>query len=96
LDIQNHHHHCCHGHCGAISTKFLKQDTSQKSSVMKLKAIVSTALLNRFALSFLWLVVDYGQKGYCHGQLDERRLRAIPCCAQAFEFATFWTAVVSI
>jgi hypothetical protein len=41
---------------------------------MKLETIVAMALMNRFALSFLWFVVEYGQKGHCHGQFDERRL----------------------
>jgi hypothetical protein len=41
---------------------------------MKLKKIVAMALPNRFALSFLWFAVEYGQKGNCHGQLDEQGL----------------------
>jgi hypothetical protein len=43
---------------------------------MKSKTIVAMmALINRFALSFLWFVVEYGQKGHRHaGQLDERGL----------------------
>jgi hypothetical protein len=31
-------------------------------------------LINRFALSFLWFVVEYGQKGHGHGQLHEQQL----------------------
>ncbi len=42
---------------------------------MKLEMVVATALINRFTLSVLWFVVEYGQKGHCHGQLDERRLQ---------------------
>jgi hypothetical protein len=52
----------------------LKRDTRQQSTEMKLETIVAMALLNRFTLSFLWSVVEYGPKGHCHGQLDERRL----------------------
>jgi hypothetical protein len=59
---------------GPFSTKSLKQDIRQQSTVMKLERIVAMALINGFALSFLWFVVEYGQKGHCHGQLDERRL----------------------
>jgi hypothetical protein len=71
---QNRHHHFHHGHCWAISIKSLKRDTRQQSTVIKFETIVAMALTNRFALSFLWFVVQYGQKGHCHGQLDERRL----------------------
>jgi hypothetical protein len=42
---------------------------------MKLDTLVHMVLLIRFALSFLWFVVGCGQKGHCHGQLDERRLQ---------------------
>jgi hypothetical protein len=59
---------------------------------MKLETVVAMALISSFALSFLWLVVEYGQKGRCHGQLDERRPQF--CCL--YKFLTFWTADVSI
>jgi hypothetical protein len=42
---------------------------------MKLDTIVAVVILIRFALSVLWFVVECGQKGHCHGQLDERRLQ---------------------
>jgi hypothetical protein len=42
---------------------------------MKLDTIVAIVILIRFSLSFLWFVVEFGQKGHCHGQLDERRLQ---------------------
>jgi hypothetical protein len=45
---------------------------------MKLEKVVVIALISRFALSFLWFAVEYGQKGRCHGQLDERRPQF--CC----------------
>jgi hypothetical protein len=64
-------HWCHHGHCRAISLKLLKSKRSEQSTVMKLNTIVAMVLMSRFALSFLWFVVEYGQKGYCHGQLDE-------------------------
>jgi hypothetical protein len=41
---------------------------------MKLETIVAMALINRFALSFLWFVVEDGQKGHCRGQLNELQL----------------------
>jgi hypothetical protein len=59
---------------------------------MKLETVVAMALIHIFALSFLWFVVEYGQKGCCLGQLDERRPRF--CCSN--KFVTFWIAVVSI
>jgi hypothetical protein len=59
---------------------------------MKLETVVAMALINRFALSFLWFVVEYGQKGHCHGQLDERQPQF--CCLN--KFVTFWSADVSI
>jgi hypothetical protein len=59
---------------GAISSKSIKRDTRQQSRVMIVKTIVATALINRSALSFLWFVVEYGEKDHCHGQLDEQRL----------------------
>jgi hypothetical protein len=59
---------------------------------MKLETVVAMALINRFALSFLWFVVEYGQKGHCHGQLDERRPQF--CCWN--KSVTYWTADVSI
>jgi hypothetical protein len=71
---QNCHYHCHRGHCGAIATKSLKQDTRQQSTVTKLGTIVDAALIKRFVLSFLWFVVEYGQNDHCHGQLDERWL----------------------
>jgi hypothetical protein len=42
---------------------------------MKLDTIVAIVILIRFALSVLWFAVECGQKGQCHGQLDERRLQ---------------------
>jgi hypothetical protein len=42
---------------------------------MKLDKLVTIALFIRFAVSVLWFVVEYGHKGHCHGQLDERRLQ---------------------
>jgi hypothetical protein len=42
---------------------------------MKLDTIVAIVILIRFALSLLWFVVECGQKGHCHGQLDEQRLQ---------------------
>jgi hypothetical protein len=60
---------------------------------MKLKTVVAMALvINRFALLFLWFVVEYGQKGRCHGQLDEQGPQF--CCSN--KFVTFWTADLSI
>jgi hypothetical protein len=92
---QKRHHHCQHGHRGAISTKsFSKQDTRQQSTVMKLKTIVATALINRFALSFLWFVVAYGQKGYCHGQFDEGQPGFLLVVDKLLNLLTFWTADV--
>jgi hypothetical protein len=58
---------------------------------MKLKTIIARALINRFALLFLWFVVEHGQKGYCHGQLN-----LFTCCGPAFELVTFWTVNASI
>ncbi len=40
-----------------------------------LKLVVTIVILIRFALLVLWFVVEYGQKGHCHGQLDEQRLQ---------------------
>jgi hypothetical protein len=51
--------------------QILKTGTRQQSTVMKLEPVVAMALISSFALSFLWFVVEYGQKGRCHGQLDE-------------------------
>jgi hypothetical protein len=59
---------------------------------MKVEPVVAMALINRFVLSFLWFVVEYGQKGHCHGQLDEGR----PRFGCSNKFSTFWTADVSI
>jgi hypothetical protein len=42
---------------------------------MKLDIIVAIVLIDVFELLFLWFVVECGQKGHCHGQLDERGLR---------------------
>jgi hypothetical protein len=42
---------------------------------MKLDKLVTIVLFIRFALSVLWFVVECGQKGHCHGHLDERRLQ---------------------
>jgi hypothetical protein len=47
-------------------TKSLKRDTMQQSTVIKFETIVAMALIHRFALAFLFFVVDYGQKGHCH------------------------------
>jgi hypothetical protein len=43
-------------------------------TVMEHDKLVAMILLIRFALSFLWFVVECGQKGHCHGQLDEPQL----------------------
>jgi hypothetical protein len=50
------------------------KDARQQSAIMKLEIIIAAGLINRSALSFLWFAVEYGQKGHCHGQLNERRL----------------------
>jgi hypothetical protein len=71
---KNCHHHCHHGHCGAISIKLLKEKRRQQFTVMKLGTIVAMVLVKRFASSFLCFVVEYGQNGHCHGQLDEQPL----------------------
>jgi hypothetical protein len=42
---------------------------------MKPDTIVAIVILIRYALSVLWFVVEFGQKGHCHGQLDERRMQ---------------------
>jgi hypothetical protein len=52
-----------------------KRDTRQQSIEMKLDTLVTIVLLIRFALSVLWFVVECGQKGHCHGQLDEQQLQ---------------------
>jgi hypothetical protein len=49
---------------------------------MKLDALVTMPLLIRFALSFLWFVVECGQKGHCHGQLGRATTEIFPCSAQ--------------
>ena len=40
---------------------------------MKLNKLVTVVIIIRFALLVLWFVVECGQKGHCHGELDERR-----------------------
>ncbi len=40
---------------------------------MKLDKVVTVVIIIRFALPVLWFVVECGQKGHCHGELDERR-----------------------
>ncbi len=42
---------------------------------MKLDTLVTIVISISFALLVLWFVVECGQKGHCHGQLDERRLQ---------------------
>ena len=37
-------------------------------------------ILIRFALTFLWFVVECGQKGHGRGQLDERAISVCFCC----------------
>ena len=40
---------------------------------MKLNKVVTVVIIIRFALPVLWFVVECGQNGHCHGELDERR-----------------------
>jgi hypothetical protein len=63
-----------HSHGEPFSTKSYKRDTRQQSTEMKLNTLVTIGLLIRFAFSILWFVVECGQKGHPHGQLDEQQL----------------------
>jgi hypothetical protein len=38
---------------------------------MKLDKPVTVVIIVRFALPVLWFAVEFGQKGHCHGELDE-------------------------
>jgi hypothetical protein len=42
---------------------------------MKLNRLVTVVIIIRFVLPFLRFTVECGQKGHCHGELDERRLQ---------------------
>jgi hypothetical protein len=42
---------------------------------MKFDKLVTVVILIRSALPVLWFVVEFGQKGHCHGELDGRRLQ---------------------
>jgi hypothetical protein len=46
-------------------------------SKMKTNTQVTMALLIRFALSFLWFVVECSQNGHFHGQLGEQQLQSL-------------------
>jgi hypothetical protein len=47
----------------------------QHSTVMKLYRLVTVVIIIRFVLPVLRLAVECGQKGHCHGELDERQLQ---------------------
>jgi hypothetical protein len=42
---------------------------------MKLDRLVNVVIIIRFILPVLRFAVESGQKGHCHGELDERRLQ---------------------
>jgi hypothetical protein len=42
---------------------------------MKVDRLVTVDIIIRFVLPVLRFVVECGEKGHCHGELDERRLQ---------------------
>jgi hypothetical protein len=41
---------------------------------------IAIVLINRFMSSLLLFVVEYGQKGHCHGQVDEQQVSFYLLC----------------
>jgi hypothetical protein len=51
---------------------------------MKVDKQVTVVIIIRFVLPVLRFVVKCGQKGHCHGEVDERQRAVLTsCCAQA-------------